>query len=132
MLLSDLWEPLEQTGTLIDRLSAQGLHGHVVQIVDPAEESFPYSGRIEFHEEEAGASIIAPRAETWRQDYQARLTRHREGLRYATLSHGWTFTIHRTDRSPADLLLALHARMGAGREGTSSYRAAVAPAEESV
>ena len=52
------------------RLSATGAHGHVVQIVDPAEESFPYSGRIEFVEPEGGGSITAGRAESWRSDYQ--------------------------------------------------------------
>ena len=36
----------------IAQLSATGAHGHVVQIVDPAEETFPYSGRVEFIEPE--------------------------------------------------------------------------------
>ena len=31
-------------------LSASGAHGTLVQVVDPAEESFPYSGRVEFVE----------------------------------------------------------------------------------
>ena len=34
--------------------SSTGAHGHVVQVVDPAEETFPYSGRVEFIEPEGG------------------------------------------------------------------------------
>ena len=45
-------------------LSASGAHGTLIQIVDPAEESFPYSGRVEFVEPEGGGVITAGRAET--------------------------------------------------------------------
>ena len=49
----------------IAQLSASGAQGHVVQIVDPAEETFPYSGRVEFVEPEGAGAITAGRAETW-------------------------------------------------------------------
>lgn len=120
VMLSDLWEPAAGIAAAIDRLAAQGLNGHLVQIVDPVEETFPYSGRVEFVEEEARLSITAGRAETWRQDYQARLAAHRDALKAATLAHGWSFIIHRTDRAATELLLALHARMGAGRDGAGT------------
>ena len=115
VILSDLWEPRDTIAAAVDRLAAQGLHGHLVQIVDPAEETFPYAGRVEFHEEEAGLTITAGRAESWRGDYQIRLAAHREGLKATALAHGWTFAVHRTDRPASELLLALHARMGEGR-----------------
>jgi uncharacterized protein (DUF58 family) len=85
----------------------------VVQIVDPAEETFPYWGRIEFVEPEGGGRITAGRAETWRDNYTARVARHRAEIRAETDRLGWSFTIHRTDRPASDLLLALHARIGA-------------------
>src|SRR4249920_600804 len=44
VLLSDLWVPMSEVRSKITQLSATGAHGHVIQIVDPAEESFPYSG----------------------------------------------------------------------------------------
>jgi uncharacterized protein (DUF58 family) len=50
VVLSDLWSPIADVETTIGQLSATGAHGHVVQVVDPAEESFPYSGRVEFIE----------------------------------------------------------------------------------
>jgi uncharacterized protein (DUF58 family) len=83
-----------------------------VQIVDPAEESFPYSGRVEFIEPEGAGSVTAGRAETWRNDYQGILARHRAAVRAETDVRGWTFAIHRTDRPASELLLVLHSRMG--------------------
>src|SRR6185437_5112355 len=70
VVLSDLWSPIAEVRATIAQLSATGAHGHVVQIVDPAEESFPYSGRVEFVEPEGAGSVTAGRAETWRSDYQ--------------------------------------------------------------
>jgi uncharacterized protein (DUF58 family) len=94
-------------------LAASGAHGHLVQIVDPAEESFPYAGRVEFVEPEGAGSITAGRAESWRDDYQGLIARHRDAIRADTDQRAWTFAIHRTDRPATELLLALHARMGA-------------------
>src|ERR1700730_10166637 len=97
VLLSDLWSEIADVRRTITQLSGSGARGHVVQIVDPAEETFPYWGRVEFVEPEGGGRITAGRAE----------------IRAETDRLGWSFTIHRTDRPASDLLLALHARIGA-------------------
>jgi uncharacterized protein (DUF58 family) len=120
VVLSDLWSPIEDVLRTIAQLSATGAQGHVVQVVDPAEETFPYSGRIEFVEPEGGSAITAGRAETWREDYQARIERHRNEIRAETDRLGWSFTIHRTDRPASELLLRLHAQMGVGPAARSA------------
>ncbi|MPZ56301.1 MAG: DUF58 domain-containing protein [Rhizobiales bacterium] len=122
VVLSDLWSPTDEVRKTIAQLSANGAAGHIVQVVDPAEEVFPYSGRIEFVEPETGEMITAGRAENWRADYEARIVRHRADIRADTDRLRWTFNIHRTDRSAADILLSLHARMGAGQDGTGKNR----------
>ncbi len=114
VLLSDLWSDIAEVRRTITQLSGSGARGHVVQIVDPAEETFPYWGRIEFVEPESGGRITAGRAEAWRTDYAARVQRHRTEIRNETDRLGWSFTIHRTDRPASELLLALRARIGAG------------------
>jgi uncharacterized protein (DUF58 family) len=114
VLLSDLWSPIEEIRATLNQLTANGAQGHVVQIVDPVEETFPFSGRVEFWEPEGFAEITAGRAENWRADYQARLLRHRGEIRAAIDKLGWSFTIHRTDKPANDCLLALHARIGEG------------------
>lgn len=112
VLLADFWNPIDELKSTIARLSASGAHGHLIQIVDPAEETFPYSGRIEFLEPEGAGTVTAGRAEAWRNDYTDRLARHRAELRAEIDRVGWSFAIHRTDRPPSELVLALHARMG--------------------
>jgi len=122
VVLSDLWSPIAEVHTTIAQLSATGAHGHVVQIVDPAEETFPYSGRVEFYEPEGAGAITAGRAETWRVEYEQRVERHRAEIRMETDRLGWSFAIHRTDRPATDLLLWLHNSMGAGPRGTGINR----------
>ena len=114
VVLSDLWSPFADIQRTLAQLSGSGAHGHLVQIVDPAEETFPYSGRVEFIEPEGAGAVTAGRAETWRADFEARVARHRADIRAETDRLGWSFTIHRTDRPASELLLGLHARMGAG------------------
>ncbi len=122
LLLSDLWSPVAEFRRAIGQLAANGARGHVVQIVDPAEESFPYSGRVEFVDSEGLGSITAGRAERWRADYQALVANHRAALRAEAEQFGWSFTVHRTDRGPTELLFAVHARMGAGAHAILNNR----------
>jgi uncharacterized protein (DUF58 family) len=123
VILSDFWSPIADSAAMLSGLSSAGAHGTLVQIVDPAEEVFPYAGRVEFVEPEGLGAITAGRAETWANDYEARVARHRDGLRQETRRHDWLFAIHRTDRAASELLLYLHggtttdrfAGVGAGR-----------------
>src|SRR5206468_9453334 len=119
VVVSDFWSPMAQVRATLASLSANGAHGHTVQIVDPAEETFPYSGRVEFIEPEGAGSITAGRAEAWKSEYETRVARHRAAIRAETDRIGWSFTIHRTDRPATDLLLALHGRLGAPPAGTA-------------
>jgi uncharacterized protein (DUF58 family) len=119
LLLSDFWSPIAEFRRILGHLAASGARGHVVQIVDPAEESFPYAGRIEFIESEGLGGVTAGRAETWRNDYQKLVADHRAALRAECEQFGWSFAVHRTDRGPTELLFAIHARMGASTQAPS-------------
>ena len=81
VVLSDFWSPIDDIRTMLGGLSSSGAHGTLLQVVDPAEETFPYSGRIEFIEPEGAGTITAGRAETWAKDYIARIAAHREAIR---------------------------------------------------
>jgi len=111
VVLSDFWSPISEIRSMLAGLSSSGAHGTLVQIVDPAEESFPYSGRIEFVEPEIGSVITAGRAESWASDYIARVALHRDEIRSETNKLDWLFSTHTTSRSAAELLLFLHAGM---------------------
>jgi uncharacterized protein (DUF58 family) len=122
IVLSDFWTPIAAVHQTIGQLASSGAHGHVIQVVDPAEETFPYAGRIEFVEPEGGGSITAGRAEMWREDYQTRIARHRAEIRGETDRLGWSFIIHRTDRPATELLLQLHGQLSSGAEGSGAER----------
>ena len=119
VVMSDLWSPVEEIRAMLGGLSASGARGTLLQVVDPAEETFPYSGRVEFIEPEGGGAITAGRAETWTNDYTARIARHRDEIRAETNKLGWLFSIHNTSRSAAELLLFLHAGMAASKGAAS-------------
>jgi len=115
VLFGDFWAPLEQTRAAIAVLAAQGLRGHVVQVLDPAEETLPYTGRIRFEDVTglAGGALV-PRVEAVRGLYAERLARHRAGLAALAQSAGWTFATHRTDQPPEAALMALHQILAPG------------------
>jgi hypothetical protein len=111
VVLSDFWSPVADIRATLAGLSSSRAHGTLVQIADPAEETFPYSGRVEFVESEGAGTITAGRAETWAADYVARVARHRDEIRAETDRLDWLFSVHNTDRSAAELLLYLHGGM---------------------
>jgi uncharacterized protein (DUF58 family) len=128
LVLSDFWSTIAEIRTMLAGLSGSGAHGTLVQVVDPAEETFPYSGRIEFVEPEGFGVITAGRAESWAQDYTARLALHRDQIRDETNKLDWMFTTHSTDRSAAELLLFLHAGMMVSKSGARSMTIKAGPA----
>ncbi len=115
VVVSDLWSPISEIGSMLAGLSSSGAHGVLVQIVDPAEETFPYSGRIEFVEPEGHGVITAGRAERWVSDYVERVALHRDQIRAETNRLDWLFATHTTDRSAAELLLFLHSGMAVSK-----------------
>ena len=117
VVLSDFWSPIADITTMLAGLSSSGAHGTLVQIVDPAEETFPYAGRIEFVEPEGFGVITAGRAERWAEDYVARVALHRDEIRAETNRLDWLFTTHTTSRSAAELLLFLHGGMMVSKGG---------------
>jgi len=118
LLFSDFLDPLDDIAERVHMLAADGVSGHLVQILDPAEETLPYEGRAEFVGAEGGERWIADRAESVRDGYQARLRAHRDGL--IDLAHrlGWSFLVHHTDRPASEPLLTLIMRLqGTGGDG---------------
>jgi len=96
------------------RLSHLGVEGHLVRIIDPAEEDFPFSGRTRFESPLGEGAEIFGRAERIRTAYRARFTAHGERIAQSATRLGWTCTVHRTDHAPQASLIALHAAIGGG------------------
>lgn len=111
VLLGDLLDPVEGLGRRVQALASQGVRGHIVQVLDPAEETLPYQGRTEFADIEGSDRLIANRAEALRSAYQDRLAAHRDAIQLMAQRLEWSFLVHRTDQPPERALLALHGRI---------------------
>lgn len=109
VLIGDFLEPPADISVRLRALADNGIKGHVVQVLDPAEEAFPFSGRTEFREFAGPARLLAGRAENLQQAYVARLDRHCAALQELTRRLGWTYFRHDTSRPVHTILLALYA-----------------------
>jgi uncharacterized protein (DUF58 family) len=121
LLFSDFLEPVAATAERLELIAAQGVRGHLIEVLDPAEETLPYMGRTEFAASEGRDRVIAGRAETLREQYQERLKRHRRELVELTQRLGWSFLLHHTDRPAEEAVLVVHNRL-AGLERDYRYR----------
>jgi len=115
VLIGDFLAPLETVHAAVAQFAGAGLKGHLLQIVDPAEEELPFAGRVRFEGVEQREELVISRVETVREEYRQRFQRHRDGLAAIARAVGWTIGFHRTDRPPHLALLALHAALTADR-----------------
>jgi len=115
VLIGDFLAPLEAVHAMVGQFAGAGLKGHLLQIVDPAEEELPFAGRVRFEGVEEHDELVISRVETVREDYRLRFQRHRDGLAAIARAVGWSVGFHRTDRPPHLALLALHAALTADR-----------------
>lgn len=120
LLFSDFLEPIDTLRDAMDAIAAQGACGHLIQVLDPAEETLPYGGRVEFIASEDNIRVMAERVDDLRGAYRARLAAHRDRIALLARRLEWPFLVHHTDRPPEEPLLALHMQL-AGLTG--DYRA---------
>ena len=114
VLIGDFLSPLPALEASLRQFAERGVNGHLLQVLDPAEQTLPFLGRIRFAGLEAEGETLLSRVETVRLDYQERLRRHCEGLAAIARTFGWSFAATSTDRSPQSALLALYLRLSAG------------------
>jgi uncharacterized protein (DUF58 family) len=117
LMIGDFLSDPDDVARAVRVVSAEGAIGELVMIVDPIEETYPFSGNTEFLHPAGSLSVLAPRAQNLREAYLARLAAHREAIRGICARSGWGMSIHRTDGSPAEILLALRMRLSAPESG---------------
>jgi uncharacterized protein (DUF58 family) len=108
VLIGDFLSPLAELDKLVRAYAAAGIGGHLMQIVDPAEEDLPYTGRTRFTAVEGSGELLVGRVEALRPDWGARWKRRGEALQTLARNVGWTVARHRTDRPPQTALLSLY------------------------
>ncbi len=115
VLVGDFLAPAEAIAAAIAAYRGRGVTGHLLQVLDPAEETLPYRGRVRFEPPSGGDPLVVPRVEPLREAYRARLAAHRTALATAAEAAGWTFAVHRTDAPAEAGLAALWAALAGAR-----------------
>lgn len=108
VMFSDFYEPIDEITERLTAIAGRDVHGHLVQIVDPAEETLPYKGRTQFLSMKNDISLTFGRIEELRTQYRKNFENQRLALRELTRRIGWTFSVHRTDAPPQTALLTLY------------------------
>jgi uncharacterized protein (DUF58 family) len=115
VLISDFLSDPDAVKASVDRLAGRGTRGHLLMIVDPVEETFPFSGQAVLHDVESNFSLNVGDAGAWGEAYRVRIAAHRDRLAEIARAQGWTLTIHRTDRPASEAALRLLTLLAAAR-----------------
>lgn len=120
VLFGDFLERPEDVISRLQPLSRRGLRGHVVEVSDPAEETFPYAGRIEFSDPATGQKFLSGRSELLRDEYHQLYFARRDTLRDELRHLGWNFVAHSTGRLASEALVAVHMHLS-GQPGRAEH-----------
>ena len=114
VLISDFLSPAEDIQRRIAALAAVPVGGHLLQVLDPAEATLPFEGRVRFRGLPSGAvdEILVPRVGNIREKYLRRLAAHQAALAGLAATAGFSFAVHHTDRPPEAALLGLYNALG--------------------
>lgn len=108
VIVSDFLSPAPEVEQIVRAYAASGVKGHLLQVLDPAEDLLPFRGRVRFEGLEGEGAALIGRVEMVRKDYLALMENHRRALNDIARSVNWTFATHRTDRPAQTALLALY------------------------
>jgi uncharacterized protein (DUF58 family) len=115
VLAGDFLSPIDALRPRVEHFAMRGVKGHLLQILDPAEEDLPFRGRTRFEGVEDDLALNVGRAEDLRESYHRALRAHRATLADLARHYGWSFATHRTDHPPQGALLALYAALAGER-----------------
>jgi len=114
LFVSDFFGDLDAVRASVGAAADRGVGGVLLQILDPAEEAFPYRGRAIF--ESVGGTLAHEtlKASDLRDRYLERLAERKDALRTLCRRAGWAYMCHHTDSSPQAVLLHLYRTLGEG------------------
>lgn len=114
LFVSDFLGSIDGVRDALTGAADRGVRGVLLQVLDPAEEAFPYRGRAIF--ESIGGTLAHEtlKADDLRARYLERLAARKAALRALCHNVGWEYTCHHTDASPQAALLWLYSALGEG------------------
>lgn len=115
VLFSDCLGDLAELEATIARAADMGVTGALVQILDPAEEDFPFDGRTVFTSMSGALRHETLRAGDLRARYLERLAERKDRLAALSRAAGWQFHTHHTGQGAQSGLLWLYHAIGRRR-----------------
>lgn len=110
VFISDFLGPMDELEVALSKAADRGVSGVVLQVLDPSEEAFPFSGRTRFESVTQGLSFETLKAANLRDRYIERLHERRDRLDHLCRLAGWHLGVHHTDQSAqAGLMWLYHA-----------------------
>lgn len=117
VMFGDFLSPMADFTAEVSAYASAGATCHLLQVLDPAEETLPFAGRVRFEGLEGEEPYLVSRVENLRDAYAARIAARKEELAELARRTGGTYALHRTDRPPQTALLALYEALGEGPSG---------------
>lgn len=115
VFLSDFLGPLEPLQSALTEAAERGVRGVLCQVLDPAEEDFPFSGRTIFESMGGTLSHETQSAAELRERYLARLAERKDRLAALARATGWHYACHHTGQPAQSALLWLYQALEGGR-----------------
>ena len=114
VFISDFLGDLDAIEGSLATAVGRGVKGALLQVLDPAEDSFPFAGRTIFESMQGRVQHETLDAGGLRAAYLSRLAERKARLSELALRAGWQFSTHVTDRPAAPALVWLHGALGRG------------------
>ena len=108
LFVSDFLGDITATEAALTQAADKGVHGALLQILDPAEEAFPFDGRTIFESMSGALRHETLKAGDLRQRYLDRLAERKDRLGQLARLTGWQFHSHHTGDSAASALLWIY------------------------
>lgn len=115
VFISDFLGDPEEVETALTMASDRGVRGALVQVLDPAEEEFPFDGRTIFESMGGSLRFETLRAGDLRRRYLDRLAERKTRIESLARASGWHYLSHHTGQSAQSALLWLFTAMERGR-----------------
>lgn len=115
VFLSDFLGPLAALEQALTRAADRGAKGVLMQVLDPAEEEFPFDGRTIFESMGGSVSHETLRAGDLRARYLARLAERKDQLATLARRMGWHYHCHHTGQGAQTALLWAWRALEGGR-----------------
>ncbi len=114
VFISDFLGPLDEVELALTKAADRGVRGVLLQVLDPSEESFPYSGRTIFESVGGTARHETLKAADLRDRYLDRLAARKDALTQLCRATGWQMGLHHTGDSAQSALLWLYRALDGG------------------